>query len=230
MKRVGFTTTIPVEILLAAERVPVDLNNIFITSKSPLSYIEFAEDEGLPRNTCSWIKGIYATVIKNSIDEVIGVVEGDCSNTHALMELFRDKKISVIPFAFPYGESDKYDYLKKQMEKLLNHYGIGWEELEKVIVRVDRVREKLVFLDELTVQGYVSGFENHLWLVSSTDFNSDIDNFEKEDNIAEVVQRIETIDPEDEENKIISWNLKLGDFAKLGDYLQELVGSENEDN
>jgi hypothetical protein len=57
-----------------------------------------------------------------------------------------------------------------------------------------------------------------------------IDNFEKEDNIAEVVQRIETIDPEDEENKIISWNLKLGDFAKLGDYLQELVGSENEDN
>ncbi|MBW2182471.1 MAG: 2-hydroxyacyl-CoA dehydratase, partial [Deltaproteobacteria bacterium] len=31
MSKVGFTTTIPLEILIAAKRTPVDLNNIFIT-------------------------------------------------------------------------------------------------------------------------------------------------------------------------------------------------------
>jgi len=58
MTKVGFTTTIPVEIILSADKIPVDLNNIFITSKSPHRMIEFAEDYGLPKSTCSWIKGI----------------------------------------------------------------------------------------------------------------------------------------------------------------------------
>ena len=35
-------------------------------------------------------------------------------------------------------------------------------------------------IDEMTVQGYITGFENHLYLVSSTDFNSDLDKFSKE--------------------------------------------------
>ena len=32
MNTIGFTTSIPVEIILAAGKIPVDLNNIFITS------------------------------------------------------------------------------------------------------------------------------------------------------------------------------------------------------
>ncbi|GAI09778.1 unnamed protein product, partial [marine sediment metagenome] len=31
MKKIGITTTVPVEILLAAGYQPVDLNNVFIT-------------------------------------------------------------------------------------------------------------------------------------------------------------------------------------------------------
>lgn len=57
-----------------------------------------------------------------------------------------------------------------------------------------------------------------------------VDNFENEDNIANVVQRIETDNPDDADNKSISWNLQLGDFSKLGDFLQELVGHEIEEN
>ena len=56
------------------------------------------------------------------------------------------------------------------------------------------------------------------------------DGFEKEDNIANVVEKTETGNPDGSGDKIISWELKLGDFAKLGDFLQELVGNENEDS
>lgn len=55
-----------------------------------------------------------------------------------------------------------------------------------------------------------------------------MENFENEDNIAEAVEKIET-DSEDGESKIITWNLKLGDFSKLGDFLQELTGKEIEE-
>ncbi|BAI80702.1 2-hydroxyglutaryl-CoA dehydratase, D-component [Deferribacter desulfuricans SSM1] len=180
MNKVGFTTTIPVEIIFAAEKVPVDLNNIFITSKSPYKYIEKAEEDGLPRNTCSWIKGIYTAVFENGIDTVIGVIEGDCSNTHALIEIFRAKAKKVIPFAYPYGEKDKVNFLKHQIENLMKEMNVGWNKVKTIIDRIDKIREKLIKLDEYTVNGYVSGFENHLWLVTSTDFNSDYIRYEKE--------------------------------------------------
>lgn len=50
--------------------------------------------------------------------------------------------------------------------------------------------------------------------------------FEKEDNIADVVVRKELDNSEGSENKLISWSLKLGDFAKLGDFLIELIGND----
>jgi len=42
MKRVGFTTTIPVEIIFAAGKIPVDLNNVFITDEDPSAMADFA--------------------------------------------------------------------------------------------------------------------------------------------------------------------------------------------
>lgn len=56
------------------------------------------------------------------------------------------------------------------------------------------------------------------------------DTFEPEDNIADVVVKIESDNPDGSDNKVTSWNLKLGDFAKLGDFLQELVGNDKEVN
>ncbi len=43
MKRIGLTTTVPVEVLVAAGYRPVDLNNMFITSENYLKYIDIAE-------------------------------------------------------------------------------------------------------------------------------------------------------------------------------------------
>ena len=79
MKSIGFTTSIPVEIIYGAGLRPVDLNNVFITDKNAVRLIEEAENEGFPRNTCSWIKGIYSAVLNSkNIDTIVSVVEGDC--------------------------------------------------------------------------------------------------------------------------------------------------------
>jgi benzoyl-CoA reductase/2-hydroxyglutaryl-CoA dehydratase subunit BcrC/BadD/HgdB len=118
MAHIGITTTVPVEVILAAVHVPVDLNNIFIQDRNAGRLIEEAEDAGYPRNICGWIKGLYSvTGDSGSIDKVIAVTQGDCSNTHALMETLQLAGIETIPFAFPYDRD--YDLLKLQMDKLI---------------------------------------------------------------------------------------------------------------
>lgn len=87
IRRIGITTTIPSEALWAAGYVPVDLNNIFITANNRERFIVCAERDGYPRNVCGWIKGIYGVVSTDpGIESVVAVTQGDCSNTHALME------------------------------------------------------------------------------------------------------------------------------------------------
>jgi len=57
MREIGLTTTVPIEIIYAAGCVPLDLNNLFITSPDAEKLILEAERVGFPRSTCSWIKG-----------------------------------------------------------------------------------------------------------------------------------------------------------------------------
>ena len=49
MRKIGITTTVPVEIIVAAGYTPVDLNNLFITNDNYLKYIECAEKDGFPK-------------------------------------------------------------------------------------------------------------------------------------------------------------------------------------
>ena len=59
MKKIGITTNVPIEVLIAAGYRPVDLNNIFISDPDPERLIKLAEKDGFPINCCGWIKGIY---------------------------------------------------------------------------------------------------------------------------------------------------------------------------
>ncbi|MBW7942241.1 MAG: 2-hydroxyacyl-CoA dehydratase, partial [Candidatus Kuenenia stuttgartiensis] len=104
-KIIGITSTIPIEIVFAAGYVPIDLNNIFICDIAPNKMIEDAELAGLPRNTCAWIKGMYSAVKKYSIRKIISVIQGDCSNNQALMEVFLSEGIKTIPFAYPHSKA-----------------------------------------------------------------------------------------------------------------------------
>jgi benzoyl-CoA reductase/2-hydroxyglutaryl-CoA dehydratase subunit BcrC/BadD/HgdB len=179
LNRVGFTTTIPIEILLAARKTPVDLNNLFITSGRNRELIEKAEMEGFPRNICGWIKGIYATTLESGIKEIIAVTEGDCSNTRALMEVLSVQGIKAIPFAFP-GDRDP-DGIRFEIEKLMVHFGVGWDAVNRSRERLDRIRRKVWEIDRLTWQeNLVSGEENHYFQVATSDMNSDPGGFEAE--------------------------------------------------
>ncbi|GAF82550.1 unnamed protein product, partial [marine sediment metagenome] len=101
MKTIGITTTVPIEVLLAAGYQPVDLNNIFISDPDPERLVGIAEKAGFPINCCTWIKGIYGVVMEQGIDTVLCVTTGDCSNTIMLMEVLKLKGHNVIPFAYP---------------------------------------------------------------------------------------------------------------------------------
>jgi benzoyl-CoA reductase/2-hydroxyglutaryl-CoA dehydratase subunit BcrC/BadD/HgdB len=176
---IGFTTTIPLEIPLAAGRKPVDLNNIFITDPNPQTFIEEAELAGFPRNICGWIKGIYGVTLRHKIPEVIAVTEGDCSNTQALMEVLTLEGVRTIPFSYPYDRSE--ETIRLEIEKLCRHFGTTIADAESVRTRLNVTRLKVHEIDRLTWQeNRVSGGENHYFQVCTSDMNGDVDAFEAE--------------------------------------------------
>ncbi len=179
MGKIGFTTTIPVEIILAAGKIPVDLNNLFINSDKPQELVDIAEEAGYPRNTCGWIKGLYSVALENEMEAVVAVMQGDCSNTQALMETLQLKGLNIIPFAYPF-DRDR-EMLAAQIYKLMDYFGVGLNDVLKVKARLDGVRRLCQELDFITWQeNLVSGFENHYYLVSSSDFNGDPLQYEKD--------------------------------------------------
>lgn len=180
MTDVGLTTTIPVEAVLAAGARPVDLNNRFIADERPGRLVDHAERDGLPRNGCAWIKGIYSAVTAPAGPRtIVAVTEGDCSNTQVLAEILARHDVEVIPFAYPL-DRDR-DEINRQIDRLCSRLGTTRDEAEQVYHRLAPLRAKLAELDELTwTRGTVAGHENHLWLVSSSDFGGDVRHFETE--------------------------------------------------
>ncbi len=179
MNTIGFTTSIPVEIILAAGKTPLDLNNIFIGSEKAKLWVDIAEEAGYPRNTCGWIKGLYAVALETDVEAVIAVMQGDCSNTQALMETLQLQNISILPFAYPFDRDA--DMLRSQMEKLMRMFHVKHFEVEKVREDLMPVRQLCRELDTMTWRdNLVSGAENHYYLVSSSDFNGDPQQFQQE--------------------------------------------------
>lgn len=177
MKKIGLTTTVPVEVLIASDYTPIDLNNLFITSKNHLKYIDIAERNGFPKSLCAWIKGIYGACLENDIKEIVGVMEGDCSNTKALIEVLQLKGIKVYPFSFPH--SHKKEDVEIEIRKFMDIFDVSIDEVENVRKRLNKIRALAKEIDELTyIDNKATGFENHLYQVSLSDFNGDVDSFE----------------------------------------------------
>jgi len=178
MKTIGITTTVPTEVLLAAGCQPIDLNNIFISDPNPERLVTKAERAGFPINCCTWIKGIYGTVMERGIDSVICVTNGDCSNTQMLMEVLKLKGVNTIPFAYP--DSPNLLHMQACLESLAKTLDTTVDAAEKMRLELERARSLARELDELTWKGNVaSGFENHFWLVSASDFAGDVSEYEK---------------------------------------------------
>ncbi len=179
MKKIGITTTVPIEVLIAAGYQAVDLNNVLVSDHHPGRLITIAERAGFPLNCCAWIKGIYGVCMETGIRDIICVTSGDCSNTIMLMEILKFKGLNAIPFAYP--EKPDISSMKKALEALAVKLGITLKEAEKIRKDLQSARDVALKLDELTwKQNTVSGWENHLWLVSSSDFNGDFHKYRRD--------------------------------------------------
>jgi benzoyl-CoA reductase/2-hydroxyglutaryl-CoA dehydratase subunit BcrC/BadD/HgdB len=176
---IGLTSTIPVEVIFAAGLIPVDMNNLFIASSKPELLIKQAEAAGFSHNICSWIKGIYSAALTDNIKQVIAVTGGDCSNTIALAEVLSRKGIDIIPFEFPLDRDRKL--LTAQLDRLMLTLGATRDKTYEAKAALDKIRNKLKEIDRLThEEDVVTGLENHLFLVSASDFRSDPGQYEKD--------------------------------------------------
>jgi benzoyl-CoA reductase/2-hydroxyglutaryl-CoA dehydratase subunit BcrC/BadD/HgdB len=190
MKTIGITTTVPVEVLLAAGYHVVDLNNIFVTSPDYAAYIDRAEKDGFPKSLCAWIKGIYGACLENNIKEIVGVVEGDCSNTKALIEVLKTKGIKTIPFGFPH--SHKLEDVKASIDELMKALAVDPEEVERIRQKLSYVRSLSRDLDRYTYkENKASGFENHLYQIILSDLNGNLEETERmlEEKLVEIKAR-----------------------------------------
>ncbi len=179
MNRIGITTTVPIEVLLAAGYQPVDLNNVFITDPNPERLVNIAEKAGFPLSCCSWIKGIYGVCMDCGIDTVLCVTSGDCSNTVMLMEVLKLKGLKVIPFAYP--DQPDVPRMQSALQTLAKTVGTTMEAASRARDELMQCRRLALELDRLTWQdGVASGWENHLWLVSTSDFNQDYRRYRNE--------------------------------------------------
>ncbi|MCJ7769591.1 MAG: 2-hydroxyacyl-CoA dehydratase [Dehalococcoidales bacterium] len=186
MNKIGITTTVPIEVLLAAGYQPVDLNNVFINDPDPERLVRLAERDGFPLNCCSWIKGIYGVCMQSDIDTVLCVTGGDCSNTVMLMEVLKLKGFKTVPFAYP-EEADP-GRMQHTLETLAVSLGTTMTAADKIRQELKPCRELAHTLDRLTWQdGLVGGFDNHLWLVSTSDFNQDYSKYS--DQLREFITR-----------------------------------------
>ena len=177
-KHIAFTSSFPVEVIFAAGHIPVDLNNVFITNDSSAK-VQNAELKGFPRTFCSWIKGNYIAALSTNPDLIIGIVEGDCSNSNSLLDMFTEDHFPVYRFSFPADKN--YEDLNKEITRLEDYFSVSRKETLQAKKRLDKIRRKLIILDEWTWnERLVSGLENHFWLVNSSDFMGNPDRYESE--------------------------------------------------
>jgi benzoyl-CoA reductase/2-hydroxyglutaryl-CoA dehydratase subunit BcrC/BadD/HgdB len=217
--RLGLTTTIPVEVVLAANLTPVDLNNLFIADPAALARVSQAEAAGLPRTLCAWIKGIYAALKAHpEIQAVIAACQGDCSNTQALGEILTAEAIEVIHFKYPYPRDR--EQLAREITTLMARLHATPDAVARVQARLAPLRRQLRRLDRLTWEtGQVSGRENFQWLIASSDFASDLTAYEQQ--LTAFLQEAERRPP-------ANGRVRLGFagippiFTDLWDYLEEL--------
>jgi benzoyl-CoA reductase/2-hydroxyglutaryl-CoA dehydratase subunit BcrC/BadD/HgdB len=172
-RTIGITTTIPAEAIFAAGLQPLDLNNLFITSGIAPRLVEEAEQSGFPRNSCSWNKGLFSTARRLGLKRVAAVVQGDCANTHALVEMLRAESVEIVPFAFPYSPADSA-LLDLALDRFAAALGTTRQEAEEWKAPLDRARSLAHRMDELNWrENRATGEEQHLWTISCSDFFGD---------------------------------------------------------
>ncbi|MHC4251382.1 MAG: 2-hydroxyacyl-CoA dehydratase family protein [Planctomycetota bacterium] len=169
-RAVGITTSVPVEVLLAAGAAPVDLNNRFVASGRAAERVKLAERRGFPPNVCAWVKGLYGTVLEEGIRTVVGVTQGDCSLTHALLEVLQTEGVEVVSFGFPYSREE--GALDREIARFERRFGVSRAESENAREGLASLRRDLAEVDRRMGEGMGAGLaaRAHALLLSGSDF------------------------------------------------------------
>jgi benzoyl-CoA reductase/2-hydroxyglutaryl-CoA dehydratase subunit BcrC/BadD/HgdB len=89
-----------------------------------------------------------------------------------LMEVLKFRGLNAIPFIYP--DQPNPQRMHHSLQALAATLGTTLEDATRVRDELKHGRDLALTLDELTwKQNIVSGWENHLWLVSASDFNQD---------------------------------------------------------
>ena len=174
-ERIGITAMMPVEIIFEAGAVPLDLRNFFLTHPDRSNFVQRAEMDGYPHDAGIIDKGIYGAVMESKIDKVVVVFQQDSLNHYTLVELLRHQGVEVYTFVFP-NDRDR-SLLDIQMRKLAMALGVAkLDNLDYWKFRLGEVRQLAHKIDQLTWStNLVSGYENHKYLLSTADFEGDVD-------------------------------------------------------
>ncbi|RKZ26413.1 2-hydroxyacyl-CoA dehydratase [bacterium] len=172
-RRIGITGMMPIELIFDSGAVPLDIRNFFIQHPDRVTYIQRGEMDGIPDNAGIMTKGIYGTVMENKIEEVVVVFQKDSIKSYALAEMFESQGVIVSRFNFP--EHRNRQSLKLEIENLAKQLKmVNLENLEYWRFKLNEIRELARRIDELTYEkNIVSGYENHKYLASMTDFEGD---------------------------------------------------------
>jgi len=96
-----------------------------------------------------------------------------------LMEVLKLRGLKVLPFAYP--DLPNVVRMEHALETLGDTLDTGIEKAEEVREELAGSRQLAQELDKLTWRGgMVSGWENHLWLVSASDFNGDPSEYQRQ--------------------------------------------------
>jgi benzoyl-CoA reductase/2-hydroxyglutaryl-CoA dehydratase subunit BcrC/BadD/HgdB len=107
------------------------------------------------------------------------VVRGDCSNTESLLETLEREAVEVHPFSFPINRSR--EFLVGEIENLCSFLGCSFDEAKEASGRVEELRSLARKIDERRWKHLrITAEEAHLALVSTSDLDSDDDEWENQ--------------------------------------------------
>lgn len=176
---VGFTSCIPLEILIAAGREPLDLERHFLSADNPRELVEEADVTGFPPDSGCLLRGIYGAALQQGVREIVVVTSEEDSGNRALMEILQLHGTRVIPFAYPFDRSA--DSLAHEIKKLARHFHASAVDINQVRQRLNKIRRKVQEIDRLCWQeNRVGSLELYRFQADCADMRGNPDEFERE--------------------------------------------------
>lgn len=175
---IGFTAPIPLEILVAAGRQPVDLNQLFLNSDNQAELIEEAELAGFHPHASPWIKGLYGTILRHGIRDVIAVTTGH-AEIRELIAILELHGVRVIPFSYPFDRSG--ESLALEIKKLARYFGASPVVINQARRQLNQIRAKVHAIDRLNwKENRVNSRDSFSFQLATADMKGDPVSFEQE--------------------------------------------------